>query len=205
MRVRSLSQEDTMEEGIATPTVFLPGESHGLRSLAGYSPWGRHDWNDLAHIPNYIRFRPDLNQICSYCELRKSCISWHCKVYGWGHRSQGLSSNTESWIQSAHWGFLLFSHSVMSNSLWPRGLQHARLPCPSPSPGVFSNSCPLSQWCHSTISSSVFPFSSCLQSFPASGSFPTSQSFASHGQSVGASASASVLPMHIQDWGTELN
>ena len=82
----------------------------------------------------------------------------------------------------------------------PHGLQHARLPCPSPTPGVCSNSCPSSQWCHPTISSSVIPFSSYLQSFPASGSFPLSQFFASGGQSIGVSASASVLPMNIQDW-----
>ena len=91
--------------------------------------------------------------------------------------------------------FLLFSHSVMSNSLWPHGLQHARLPCPSPSPGVFSNSCPLSWWCHPTISSSVIPFSSCLQSFPASGTFLMNQ-LLSGSQSIGASASAPVLPMN---------
>ena len=90
-----------------------------------------------------------------------------------------------------------FSHSVMSNSLRPHGLQHARLPCPSPTPGTCSNSCPLSQWCHPTISCSVIPFSSCLQSFPASGSFPMSQFFASGGQSIGVSASVSVLPMNI--------
>ena len=95
---------------------------------------------------------------------------------------------------------LLFSHSVMSNSLQPHGLQHARLPRPSPSPGACSNSCLLSQWCHPTSSSSVVPFSSCLQSFPASGSFPMSQLFTLGGQSVGASASVSVLPMNIQDW-----
>ena len=93
-----------------------------------------------------------------------------------------------------------FSHSVMSDSLWPHGLQHARLPCPSPTPRACSNSCPSSQWCHPIISSSVIPFSSCLQSFPASGSFPVSQFFASDSQSLGASASASVLPMNIQDW-----
>ena len=95
---------------------------------------------------------------------------------------------------------LLFSHSVVSDSLWRHGLQHARLPCPSPTPGVCSNSCPLSQWCHPTISSSIVPFSSCLQSFPESGSFPTSQLFTSSGQSIRASASASVLLMNIQDW-----
>ena len=92
-----------------------------------------------------------------------------------------------------------FSHSVMSDSLWPHGLQHARLPCASPTPRACSNPCPLSWWCHPTISSSVVPFS-CLQSFPAPGSFPMSQLFASGGQSTGVSASASVLPMHIQDW-----
>ena len=94
---------------------------------------------------------------------------------------------------------MLFSCSVMSDSLWPHGLQHARLPSP-PSPGACSNSCPLSQWCHPTISFSVIPFSSCPQSFPASGSFQMSQVFASGGQSIGVSASTSVLPMNTQDW-----
>ena len=93
-----------------------------------------------------------------------------------------------------------FSHSVVSNSLLPRGLQHARLPCPSATLRAYSNSCLLSQWCHPTISSSVVPFSSCLQSFPASGSFQMNQFFTSGGQSIGVSASASVLPMNIQDW-----
>ena len=93
-----------------------------------------------------------------------------------------------------------FSRSVVSNSLRPRGLQHARPPCPSPTLRVYSNSCSLSCWCHPTISFSVIPFSSCLQSFPASGSFQMSQFFASGGQSIGVSASASVLPMNIQDW-----
>ena len=92
-----------------------------------------------------------------------------------------------------------FSRSVVSDSLWPHGLQHTRLCCPSPTPGICSNACPLSQWCHLTISSSVAPFS-CLQSFPASGSFPVSQFFTSGDQSIGTSASASVLPMNIQDW-----
>ena len=95
---------------------------------------------------------------------------------------------------------VLFSLSVMSGSLWPHGLQHARLSCPSSSPGACSNSRPLSQWCHPTTLSSVIPFSSWLQSFPASGSFQMSQFFTSGGQSIGASASASVLPTNIQDW-----
>ena len=96
-----------------------------------------------------------------------------------------------------------FFHSVqsrVSDSLWPYGLQHARLPCPSPTPGACSNSCPSSQWCHLTISSSVNPFSSCPQSFPASRSFQMSQFFESGGQSIGASTSASVFLMNIQDW-----
>ena len=95
---------------------------------------------------------------------------------------------------------LLYSHSVVSDSLWHHGLQQARLPCPWPSPGACSNSCPLSRWCHPTISSSVIPFSSCLQYFPASGSFPKSWLLASSGQSIAVSASASVLPMNTQDW-----
>ena len=93
-----------------------------------------------------------------------------------------------------------FTRSVMSNSLQPHRLQHTRPPCPSPTPGVYTNFCPLSRWCHPIISSSVVPFCSCLQSFPASGSFPMSQFFASAGQSIGVSASTSVLPMNIQDW-----
>ena len=96
--------------------------------------------------------------------------------------------------------FLQFSYSVMSDSLWPHELQHARPPCPSPTPRVYPNSYPLSRWCHPTISSSVVPFSSCPQSFPALGSFPMSQLFAPGGQSIEVSASISVLPMNTQDW-----
>ena len=93
-----------------------------------------------------------------------------------------------------------FSHSVVSDSLRPHELQHARPPCPSPTPGVYPNSCPLSRWCHPTISSSVIPSSFCPQSFPAAGSFQMSQLFAWGGQSNRVSASASVLPVNIQDW-----
>ena len=98
------------------------------------------------------------------------------------------------------WRIVQFSHSAISDSLWLHGLQHASLPCPSSTPRAYSNSCPSSWWCHPTISSSVVPFSSCLHSFPASGSFPVSQFFTSGDQSIGVSASASVLPMNIQDW-----
>ena len=93
-----------------------------------------------------------------------------------------------------------FSCSVVSDSLRPYGLQHTRLPCPSPAPGVYSNPCPSSRWCHPAISSSVVPFPSCPQSLPASGSFPMSQLFAWGGQSTGVSASASLLPVNTQDW-----
>ena len=110
--------------------------------------------------------------------------------------------------QELSWGQLpLAAPSIQFSSvaqscptLQPHGLEHSRFPCPSPTPGAYSNSCPLSQWCHLTISSSVTLFSSRLQSFPASGSFPVSQFFTSGGQSIGVSASASVLPMNIQDW-----
>ena len=93
-----------------------------------------------------------------------------------------------------------FSSVQSLSHVWPHGLQHARPPCPSPTPGACSNSCPSSWWCHPTIWSSVISFSSCLQSFPASGSFPMSQFFTLGGQSTGVSASASVLLMNIQDW-----
>ena len=98
-----------------------------------------------------------------------------------------------------HSSLVPFIRLVVSNSLQPHGPQHTRPPCPSPTPGVYSNSCPSSQWSHPTISSSVIPFSSCLHPFPASGSFPMSQFFASGGQNIAVSASASVLPMNNPD------
>ena len=98
-----------------------------------------------------------------------------------------------------------FSCSAVSESLWPHESQHARPPCPSPTPEAYSNSCPLSQWCHPTISSSVVPFSSCPQSFPASGSFLMSQLFEAGGQSIGVSASTSVLTMNTQDWSSRMD
>ena len=108
-----------------------------------------------------------------------------------------MTKNSPEWELHS---IVQFIRSVVSDSLRPHGLQHARLPCPSLTLGVNSNSCPLSRWCHLTILSSVAPFSSCLQSFPTSGPFQMSQFFVSDGQSIGASASASVLPMNIQDW-----
>ena len=117
----------------------------------------------------------------------------------------GEKTKHKFWIWKVQWlkwriYSVQFSSSVVSDSLWPHGLQHARPPCPSPTPGVYPNSCPLRWWCHPTISSSVVPFSSRLPSYPASRSFPMGQFFASGAQSIGASASASVLLMNIQDW-----
>ena len=126
---------------------------------------------------------------------------WCCSL-------DNVPPNTDGWeAPSSHPSCLShsmtsvqFSRSVMFNSLQPHGLQHASLPCPSPAPRAYSNSCPMSRWHHPTISFSVVPFSSRLQSFPASGSFPMSQLFISAGQSTGVSASTSALPMHSQDW-----
>ena len=114
--------------------------------------------------------------------------------------TKDMNDKSNSSCKRIQFSSVQFSCSVMSDSLRSHGLLHARSPCPTPTPGVCSNSCPSSQWCHPTISSSVIPFSSCLQSFPASGSFPVSQFFASGGQSIGVSAPASVLPMNLQDW-----
>ena len=112
------------------------------------------------------------------------------------------SANPFNWCGKYCFQFssVQFSHSVVPNSLLPHGLQYARPPCPLPTPGAYSYSCPLSRWCHRTISSSVIPFSSCLQSFPASGPFSMSQFFTSGYQGIGVSASPSILPMNIQDW-----
>ena len=123
----------------------------------------------------------------------------------WTEEPGGLQSRGQKELDTTEWpriqfSSVQFSRSVMSDSLWLHELQHARHPCPSPTPGVYSNSCPSSQWCHPAISSSVIPFSSCPQSLPASGSFPMSQLFTWGGQSFGVSALASVLPMNTQDW-----
>ena len=149
--------------------------------------------------------------------LQYSCLENSMDRGAWWATVQGVTkSRTQlKWLSSSsnsvfmqrilsineHTQFqFLFSHSVMSDSLQPHETQHARPPCPSPTPRVHPNPCPLCWWCHPTISSSVVPFSSCPQSFPASGSFPMSQLFASGGQSIGVSASASVPPMNTQDW-----
>ena len=132
----------------------------------------------------------------AYLQNRKQTHRHREQTYDWRgregaiNREFGISRYKPVTVQSLSRVQLFVTHE----------LQHTRLPCPSPSPGACSNSCPSSWWCHPTISSSVVPFSSCPQSFPASGSFPISQFFASSGQRIGVSASASVLPMNIQDW-----
>ena len=140
-----------------------------------------------------------------YCDTVKSKI---LKLsFYWAPKSlQMVNAITKlkyicSWKKSYHKpSSVQFSCSVMSDSLWPHEPQHTRPPCPSPTPGVYPNLCPLSRWCHLTISSSVVPFSSCLPSFSASGSFQMSQLFTSGGQNIGVSAATSVLPMNTQDW-----
>ena len=123
-------------------------------------------------------------------------INHHARVSDYSSKFFPLNQLLLTW----RLGSVQFSHSVVSDSLWPHGLKYTRLPCPWPTPGACSNSCPSNWWCHPTISSSVVPFSSHLQSFPAAGSFPMSQFFASGGQSTGVSASAAILPMNIKDW-----
>ena len=132
---------------------------------------------------------------CHWLNIRLCLDAELCK---W-KKGRGYSS-LWPFIPRAGPSTLFSSVAQLCPTLRPHGLQHSRLPCLSPTPGAYSDSCPLSQWCHATISPSVIPFSSCLQSSPASGSFPRSQRFASGGQSIGASASASILPMNIQDW-----
>ena len=162
---------------------------------------GGHDW--------VTKQQP---QLC-YMHLAITCVPVHSLfnlVLNYQIRNSNLYCEIQIYICNiniymyahthTHTHITQFSRSVVSNSLRPHGLQHTRPPCPSPSPGACSNSCPLSQWCHPTISSSIIPFSSCLQSFPASGSSPMSQFFTSGGQKTGASTSASVLPINIQDW-----
>ena len=173
------------------------------------SPTGWHKWQ--KSIP--------LGSVGCESELEALASVASSEASGWWQRLLAMSPRGFLLCTHAHpWGFLCvqisfsvgqiegvalqyknslqFSRSVESDSLRPHGLQHARPPCPSPTPRACSNSCPWSQWCHPTISSSAAPFS-CLQSFPASGSFPVSQLFSSGGQSIGASASASVLPVNI--------
>ena len=144
-----------------------------------------------------ISFRVDWFDLLAVQETLKSLFQHHSS------KASILRHSASFMVQLSHpymFSLVQFSHSVVSDFLWSHEPQHTRPLCPSPTPRAYSNWCPLSRWCHPTISSSVVPFSSCLLSCPASGSFPVSQFFASGGQSIGVSASASVLPMNIQNW-----
>ena len=163
---------------VSASTSFLPKKSQG--------------WSHLEWIGWICMQYKGLSRVFSNTTVQK------CQFFG-AQSSLWTNSHIHTWLLKTI-SSVQSSRSVISNSLRPHGLQHARLPCPSPSPGSCSNSCALSRWHYPTISSSVIPFSSCLQSFPTSESFPVSQFFTSHGQNIGASASASVLPMNIQDW-----
>ena len=162
----------------------------GTASLLWHTrPWKGLLLLSLSHLPFATLFLPCLGFPCGSAGKEYACnVGDVGSIPGLG-RSPGEGK-----------GSVQFSRSVVSESLRPQGLQHTRPPCPSPTPGVYPNSAPLSQWCHPTISSLVVPFSSHLQSFPASGSFPISQFFATRSQSIEVSASASVPPMNTQDW-----
>ena len=169
------------------------GEPDRLPSMGSHRV--RHDWSDLAAAAVSIC-------ACGTKWNHNFHLYWLLSLLA--HTCLFLKSNPQASFRVLARNFQVrsvqFSRSVVSNTLRPHRLHNARSPCPSLTPGACSNLCPLSQWCHPTISSSVVPFFSCLQSFPASGSLPMSQFFASGGQSIGASASASVLPVNIQNW-----
>ena len=150
-------------------------------------------WPTPKHSVNFLRFHQRMLIIISTSLSIK-------QIYLPSTGNSELFSASTHQERRLELSSVQFSHSVMSNSLRPHELQHARPPCPPPTHGVYPHSCPLSWWCHPAISSSVVPFSSCSHSFPASGSFQTSQLFTSGCQSIGVSASTSVRPMNIQDW-----
>ena len=195
--------------------VILHGKSHEQRILESYSPWGRKELDTTKHAhtlilqhglvkplktcsfkkkthTNFVNYKLYIDSKAYDIILAHSSLSWPCTKDGMTCQYYCHKYHNQSIGQ--------FSHSVMSDSLWSHGQQHVRRPCPSPTSRACSNSCPLTQWCHPTISSSIVPFSSCLQSFPASGFFQMSQFFSSGSQSIGASASVSVLPVNFQDW-----
>ena len=159
--------------------------------------WNPEKWHRWIYLQNGNRVTDVKNKLKVTSGRGRSGIEWEI-------RTDIHTALYIKWITDKNLLYSIssvqFSHSVVSDSLQPHGLQHTRLLCPSPTFGACSNSCASSQWCHPNSSSSVIPFSSCLQSFPASGSFTMNQFFASAGQSIGVSASASVLPMNIQDW-----
>ena len=196
--------------------VFLLGESRGQKGLVGYGPMGlqriKHNWaHSICLLSSNLRQLILSLPICHIIGHSGSItrISGFLEVEELVEAGQtttltAASNYTHTSIHCLLHFNLPFSSvqslSLLSSFLRPHGLQHTRLPCPSPTPGVYSNPCSLCWWCHPTISSFVIPFSSCPQSFPASECFPMNQLFASGGQRTGVSASTSVLPMNTQDW-----
>ena len=185
-----------LEKATATHSSTRAWKIPWLEEPAGLQFMGSlqvgHDWASWLAL-SCIGERNGNPLQCSCLENPRDGGTWWAAVYGVAHDWSNLAA------AAAH-ASVQFSCSVLSDSLRPHGLQHTGPPCPSATPGVYSNSYPLSQWWHPTISSSVVPFSSCPQSFPASGFFPMSQLFPSGGQSIGVSALASVLPMNTQEW-----
>ena len=174
--------------------VLGPGTLGRPRGIKWWGRWeGGSGW--VIHVNPWLIHVSVWQKPLQYCKVISLQL---IKINGKKHVL--LVSTIQQSESAIHIHISSVQSLIVSNFLWPHGLQHARPPCPSPSPRAYSKSCPLSRWCHPTISSSVIPFSSCLQSFPASRSFKMSQLFTSGGQSIGASASALVLPMNIQDW-----
>ena len=177
--------------GLTRYSLFLSSVSRIYttnRTHHGQGSPGSTDWDGIAQIPWY-----------SYCHFPFTTVypGRLCILPTLPPSQKSIYINYPEFFCTSS---VQFSHSVVSDSLWPHGLLYTRSPCPSPTPGVHPNPCPVSQWCHPTVSSSVFSFSSHFQSLPASGSFQMSQFFTSGGQSIGVSALASILPMIIQDW-----
>ena len=187
--------------GSSQPRAQTHGPSHRRQILYHLSPQGSPLYQQSLQFPHLYGILFFSSRSFSLTHEKKN-INPSSQVLGFSYSISPTYimkpiyiTVVGTWVSSVQ-----FSFAIVSNSLRPRGLQHTRLPCPSSTAGAYSNSCPLSRWCHPTISSSVIPFSSCLQSFPSSGCFQMSQFFKSGGQSVGVSVSASFLPMNIQDW-----
>ena len=176
---------------------LLINKAHPQKWMSSW-PCGQHHGDGQGRtIPGRVQHTWMVQSKCS-CDSPHRQRTWMrdpLKGSTKGRRAQRLWLSTVSTLE-----FSSVSHSVMSDSLWPHEPQHPRPPCPSLAPGVHPNPCPLSWWCYPTISSSVIPFSSCPQSFSASGSFQMSQLFISGGRSIGISASTSILPVNTQDW-----
>ena len=182
--------------------IFLTQGPIHISCVSCIGRWALYHW---GHLPPFVN-SATLSVSCS--KRAPAERHWHISFLPWQSSWKGAGSVIDKlrtqidplFFSTTAPSSVQFSRSVVSNSLRPHELQHARPPCPSPTPEVYPNSCPSSRWCHPTISSSVIPFSSCPQSFPASGGFQMSWLFASGGQSIGVSASTSVLPMNTQDW-----